>query len=62
MWELAEGKAETELITKLENGICPECGKPVSWGKARDINWLKLWTDTGQAASIGAGYWIFLEK
>ncbi|MBA7694045.1 hypothetical protein ES703_102646 [subsurface metagenome] len=56
VWEL-EGKAELEPIAKLEAGLCPKCGEPVSWSRARDIAWLKLWAAAGQAEPLGAGYW-----
>jgi len=56
VWEL-EGKAELEPIAKLESGLCPVCGEPVSWSRARNIAWLKLWVETGQAEPLGAGYW-----
>ena len=57
VWEL-EGKAELEPIAKLEAGLCPTCGEPVSWGRAREIAWLKAWATTGQVEPLGAGYWI----
>jgi len=56
VWEL-EGKAELEPIAKLESGLCPVCGEPVSWSRARDITWLKMWAAAGQAEPLGAGYW-----
>jgi rRNA maturation protein Nop10 len=59
-WEM-EGEAELEPIAKLESGLCPECGEPVSWGRARDIAWLEMWVETGQAESMGAGYWVILK-
>ena len=57
VWDL-EGKAELEPIAKLESGLCPVCGEPVSWSRAADIAWLKIWTEASQAKSLGAGYWI----
>ena len=56
VWEL-EGKAELEPIAKLESGLCPVCGEPVSWSRAGDIAWLKAWAAAGQAEPLGAGYW-----
>jgi len=59
-WQLKE-KAELEPIAKLESGICPKCGAPLSWTRAGDIAWLKLWAEAGQAEPIGAGYWELAE-
>ncbi|GAI01973.1 unnamed protein product, partial [marine sediment metagenome] len=60
VWEL-EGKAELEPIAKLESGLCPVCGEPVSWSRAGDIAWLKLWAAAGQVEPIGAGYYELLD-
>lgn len=57
VWELEAGIESIEAITKLEAGLCPVCGEPVSWSRARDITWLKLWAANGQAEPLGAGYW-----
>lgn len=58
VWEMREGKSEVEIVTKLEKGVCPECGKPVKWGKAKDINWLHMAVASGQVKPVGAGYWL----
>ena len=57
VWELEAGIEAIEAITKLEAGLCPVCGEPVSWSRARDIAWLKAWAAAGQAEPLGAGYW-----
>ncbi len=57
VWELEAGIESIEAITKLGAGLCPECGEPISWGRARDIGWLKAWATTGQAEPLEAGYW-----
>lgn len=56
VWEM-KGKAELEPIAKLEAGQCPVCGEPVSWARVRDIAWLRVWVENGQAEPLGAGYW-----
>jgi len=59
LWELEAGIEAIEAITKLEAGLCPVCGEPVSWSRARDITWLKLFAEAGQVEPVGAGYWVF---
>ena len=60
VWEL-EGEAELPAVASLEAGLCPVCGEPVSWSRARDIVWLKLWARAGQVKPLGAGYWALAE-
>jgi len=55
-WQL-EGKAKLEQVAMLEKGLCPDCGEPVIWSRARDIAWLKLWVADGQFEPLEAGYW-----
>ncbi|MBA7693446.1 hypothetical protein ES703_102028 [subsurface metagenome] len=60
-WEL-EKKAELETIAKLEAGICPVCGEPLTWSRAIDIAWLQARTGQQQPAPLGAGYWAMAQK
>jgi len=57
VWEMQGEEADLEPVAKLEAGLCPVCGEPVSWSRAGDIAWLKLWAAAGQAEPLGAGYW-----
>jgi len=43
---------ESPEVEKLEQGLCPICGKPIKWDKAMPIEWLKLW----EGEPVGAGY------
>ena len=51
-WEFSPNGESDYQVEQLEQGLCPVCGKPITWGKALDICLLKVWG----AEPVGAGY------
>ena len=57
IWALDSQDTEADSLTriqKLQSGMCPCCGKPITWSKPIPIVLLQVWG----AAEIGGGYYV----